>query len=146
MEVFGTHLTRGEEGTRALGHALMGLLKAGDTVALFGELGAGKTAFVKGMAQRLGVADAVSSPTFTIMKIYYTDPPVYHFDMYRISSERDLISTGFFDYIGDDGIAAVEWSENIVSSLPREYIRVEISYTGNQDERKIVIENIESRL
>lgn len=110
-------------------------------VALFGDLGVGKTAFVRGFTSVLAPKAKVKSPTFALVNQYKGDKvSVFHFDMYRIEDEDDLYSIGFFDYI-DAGICLVEWSENIVSSLPDSYVRVEISKndTQNTDSRLINI-------
>ena len=110
-------------------------------VALFGDLGVGKTAFVRGFTSVLAPKANVKSPTFALVNQYKGDKvSVFHFDMYRIEDEDDLYSIGFFDYI-DAGICLVEWSENIVSSLPDSYVRVEISKndTQNTDSRLISI-------
>lgn len=110
-------------------------------VALFGDLGVGKTAFVRGFTGVLAPTARVKSPTFALVNQYKGDKvSVFHFDMYRIEDEDDLYSIGFFDYI-DAGICLVEWSENIVSSLPDSYVRVEISKndTQNTDSRLINI-------
>ena len=110
-------------------------------VALFGDLGVGKTAFVRGFTSVLAPKAKVKSPTFALVNQYTGDKvSVFHFDMYRIEDEDDLYSIGFFDYI-DAGICLVEWSENIVSSLPDSYVRVEISKndTQNTDSRLINI-------
>lgn len=110
-------------------------------VALFGDLGVGKTAFVRGFTSVLAPKAKVKSPTFALVNQYKGDKvSVFHFDMYRIEDEDDLYSIGFFDYI-DAGICLVEWSENIVSSLPDSYVRVEISKndTQNTDSRLISI-------
>ena len=115
-------------------------IKSPTVVSLVGDLGAGKTTFAKGFAEGLEINDLITSPTFTIMNTYEGRMPLYHFDMYRVGSWDDLYSTGFFDYLGT-GILAVEWSENIVSSLPDSYVRVEISKndTQNTDSRLINI-------
>ena len=110
-------------------------------VALFGDLGVGKTAFVRGFTSVLAPKAKVKSPTFALVNQNKGDKvSVFHFDMYRIEDEDDLYSIGFFDYI-DAGICLVEWSENIVSSLPDSYVRVEISKndTQNTDSRLINI-------
>ena len=107
-------------------------LKRGDCVAYRGGLGAGKTAFTRGLARGLGIEDAVMSPTFSLVNEYEGDITLYHFDMYRIENEDDLYMTGFFDYLDSDGILAIEWSENISSALPEDtiYITIEKSDKG----------------
>ena len=96
-------------------------------VALYGDLGAGKTAFVRGFASVVAPGVTVRSPTLALVNEYRAKPrPIFHFDMYRISGEDDLLSIGFYDYLDRPGICLVEWSENIPYALPDDYIRVEI--------------------
>ncbi|MCR4746872.1 MAG: tRNA (adenosine(37)-N6)-threonylcarbamoyltransferase complex ATPase subunit type 1 TsaE [Clostridiales bacterium] len=115
-------------------------LKPGTVLAFFGGMGVGKTAFTRGLARGLGITAAVASPTFAIVNDYGGNPPLAHFDMYRIESWEDLYSTGFFDYIDAGYILAVEWSENIENALPEDSIRVTISRGENENDRLITIE------
>lgn len=131
--------------TEALGASLAkALVAAGKKtafIALFGDLGVGKTAFVRGFVSVLSPA-RVKSPTFAIVNEYRGgDLPLFHFDVYRIDGEDDLYSTGFYDYI-DRGYLLCEWSENIRFALPRERIEVLIEKTDGADGRKITIRNI----
>ena len=115
-------------------------LRPGDTIALFGGLGMGKTAFVRGLAGGLGLDKTqVCSPTFTLMNEYSGPgaPTLYHFDMYRVEGEETLYATGFYDYLGGDDILAVEWSENITHALPRNAITVTIA-PGESEESRII--------
>lgn len=112
-----------------------------EVIALYGDLGAGKTCFVRGLCYGLGIDDNVSSPTFAIINEYSGIFNVYHFDMYRITSEEDLYSSGFFDYL-DDGIIVTEWSENIEDFLPEGMIKVFIEYGENENERDLTFEGI----
>lgn len=122
------YITNTPQETEALGAKLSSRLKAGDVVALYGGLGMGKTAFVRGMAVGLGLdSTLVSSPTFALVNDYGGNPPLVHFDMYRINSWEDLYSTGFFDYLDVGAVLAVEWSENIENALPERAIRVSFS-------------------
>lgn len=114
-------------------------LKSGTVVAFIGGLGMGKTAFVRGMAQGLNLSAEVSSPTFALVHEYGGQPPLVHFDMYRVSGWEDLYSTGFFEYIDAGCILAVEWSENIEAALPDSTVRITITAMGETD-RRIVIE------
>ena len=114
-------------------------LNGNEIIAMYGELGAGKTAFARGLARGLGVEDAVSSPTFAIVNEYQGVYPIYHFDMYRIESWNDLDSIGFFDYV-DNGVIIIEWSENIEGALPDDIIRITINKTEDENERIIRIE------
>lgn len=128
------------EETVSAGKAFGARLKVGDVVAFFGGLGMGKTAFISGLAQGLAVTDPVSSPTFAIVHEYRGRLPLYHFDMYRVSSWDDLDTTGFFDYLEAGGVCAVEWSENIEEALPPDAIRVTIARGDGDDTRIITIE------
>ncbi len=115
-------------------------LKPGTVLAFFGGMGVGKTAFTRGLARGLGITAAVASPTFAIVNDYGGNPPLAHFDMYRIETWEDLYSTGFFDYIDAGYILAVEWSENIENALPEDSIKVTISRGENENDRLITIE------
>lgn len=130
--------------TERLGAALSASLPPGSVVAFTGDLGAGKTAFVRGMAEGLGVAQRVTSPTFTIVNEYGGGRlPLFHFDMYRLSSSDELFDIGWEDYLAQGGICAVEWSENIADALEPGVIRVEISRIGATDQRLITITGAE---
>ncbi|MBQ1716806.1 MAG: tRNA (adenosine(37)-N6)-threonylcarbamoyltransferase complex ATPase subunit type 1 TsaE, partial [Ruminococcus sp.] len=104
-------ITNSAEETEQLGERIASKLKGMEVIALFGGLGMGKTAFTRGLARGLGADDVVSSPTFALVNEYSGRVPVYHFDMYRVTSWDDLYSTGFFDYL-DTGVLVIEWSEN----------------------------------
>lgn len=119
-------------------------LKPGDVLAFFGEMGAGKTAFTRGLAKGLGIKARVSSPTFAIVNDYGGNPPLAHFDMYRIESWDDLYSTGFFDYLDQGYISAVEWSENIENALPENAIRITIEKGESENDRVIKIEEADA--
>lgn len=134
------YITNSPAETEALGKELAKELKCGDFVAMFGDLGVGKTAFVRGVASVLCPDVRVQSPTYTIVNAYRGKIPLYHFDMYRIDSEEALYSCGFFDYL-DSGICIAEWCENIIDFIPEGARRVTISKTaGNPDSRRIEIE------
>lgn len=113
--------------TEEYGKRLAGELSSGTVLALFGGMGMGKTALVRGIAAGLGLSAEVSSPTFALVHDYGGQPPLVHFDMYRVNGWEDLYSTGFFDYLDAGSILVVEWSENIVSALPDDAIRLHIS-------------------
>lgn len=113
--------------TEEYGKQLAAELKNGTVLALFGGMGMGKTALVRGIAAGLNLSAEVSSPTFALVHDYGGNPPLVHFDMYRVTGWEDLYSTGFFDYLDADAILVVEWSENIVSALPEDAIRLHIS-------------------
>ncbi len=113
--------------TEQIGAQIARSLRGGQVVALFGGMGMGKTAFVRGLAKGLNLNAEVSSPTFALVHDYGGNPPLVHFDMYRISGWDDLDTTGFFDYLDAGAILAVEWSENIENALPPDAIRLRIS-------------------
>ena len=119
-------------------------LKAGDVLFFRGDLGAGKTAFVRGLAAGLGIApETVSSPTFTFVKEYRGGRlPLAHFDMYRVGSADDLYSIGFFDYIGGDAVVAVEWSENIEGFVDMPHATITIAHGEGDEQRIITIEEV----
>lgn len=125
--------------TEELACRLAGSLRAGTVVALFGGLGSGKTAFVRGLARGLGIDAEVSSPTFALVHEYAGSPALIHFDMYRIETWEDLYSTGYFDYLASGVVLAVEWSENIEAALPDDAVRVCFEKTGDM-QRLIRIE------
>ncbi len=113
--------------TEEYGATLAPHLQPGTVLALFGGMGMGKTALVRGIARGLELDAEVSSPTFALVHEYGGTPPLVHFDMFRITDWNDLYSTGFFDYIEMGAILVVEWSENIEGALPDEAIRLRIS-------------------
>ena len=119
-------------------------LKAGDVLFFRGDLGAGKTAFVRGLAAGLGIPpETVSSPTFTFVREYGGGRlPLAHFDMYRVGSADDLYSIGFFDYLETDAVIAVEWSENIEAFADVPHVTVTISRGESEDQRIITIEGV----
>ena len=131
-------MTNSAAETEAAGAALAAHLRPGSVVALYGGLGMGKTAFVRGLAAGLGIQAEVSSPTFALVHDYGGSPPLIHFDMYRISGWEDLYTTGFFDYLEAGSILAVEWSENIEAALPPGTIRVELERL-DENRRRITI-------
>ena len=113
-------------------------------IALYGDLGVGKTAFTRGVCQVLCPGAAVRSPTFALVNEYRGKLPVFHFDMYRITGEDDLYSIGYDDYLLRDGVILVEWSENIPFALPDEFLRVTITKNDptTPDTREILIEEV----
>ena len=136
-----TYTTHSEAETEALGARLASVLPGGSVVALYGDLGAGKTAFVRGMARALGVHARVNSPTFTIVNEYPGSIPLCHFDMYRLESSDALFDIGWEDYLAGGGVCAVEWSELVEDALPPESIRVTFARRPEADDwRSIRIE------
>ena len=138
-----TILTHTTEETELAGKEFAASLSLGDFVAMRGDLGVGKTAFIRGMAQCLTPRARVQSPTYQIVNEYRGgEIPFYHFDMYRIDNEDSLTSTGYFDYI-ENGICAVEWSEKIEDFIPEDHIVVTIlKVPEDVNSRKIIIERV----
>lgn len=132
-------ITNSPTETEAVGEALGKVLQPGDVVAYRGDLGAGKTAFTRGLARGMGAAEAVTSPTYTIVNEYISGRiPLFHFDMYRLKSSDDLFDIGWDDYLERGGVCAVEWSENVADAI-EDAIWVTIEKTG-EDSRRITIE------
>ena len=131
-------LTHSATETERLGQELAKQLLPGDVIAYTGDLGAGKTAFTRGLAAGLGICGPVTSPTYTIVNEYLTGKmPLFHFDMYRLGSSDELFDIGWEDYLARGGVCAVEWSENVSDALV-DPIRVDISHLGG-DSRKITV-------
>ncbi|MDD4700208.1 MAG: tRNA (adenosine(37)-N6)-threonylcarbamoyltransferase complex ATPase subunit type 1 TsaE [Oscillospiraceae bacterium] len=126
--------------TVEIGREIANMLKSGDVIALFGDLGMGKTCLISGIADGLGFSGEVSSPTFALVNEYIGGRlNLYHFDMYRVEGWEDLYSTGYFDYLESGGVLAIEWSENIVAALPESVIEITIERT-DETQRKITVE------
>lgn len=123
--------TSSPEETKCLAALLANVLHAGDTVVLRGDLGAGKTQFVQGLAAGLGICDPVTSPTFTLLMIYEGEKvPLYHFDLYRLDDESELEDIGFYEMAGGNGVTCIEWGEKFIDELPASY--VDVSLTVNK--------------
>lgn len=131
-------ITNSPEETEAIGRRLGQVLQGGEIIAFLGDLGAGKTAFTRGLAQGLGITDRVTSPTYTIVNEYLSGRlPLFHFDMYRLSTSDDLFDIGWEDYLLRGGVCAVEWSENVADAMENA-ISVQIEKISD-DSRKITI-------
>lgn len=138
-----TAKTTSPEETIEFAKKIGAMLKGGDIIAYKGGLGAGKTTFTRGLAIGMGLPDEVSSPTFALVNEYRgRNITLYHFDMYRIMNAEALETTGFYDYISDDSVIAVEWSENIEDCLPKNIITITIRNDG-EEERTITAEGDE---
>ena len=133
-----TIITNNEAETISEGEKLGRTLAPGAVVALYGNLGVGKTAFTRGLAAGLGVTEVVSSPTFTIVNEYPGKVLLFHFDMYRLESENELFDIGWDDYLERGGVCAVEWSEKVSGAFPPETIMVTIINLGG-DKRSLEI-------
>ena len=133
-------ISRSAEETEHLGETLADTLHPGSVVAYTGALGMGKTAFTRGLAHGLGCRGRVTSPTFTIVNEYEGKTPLFHFDMYRLSSSDELFDIGWEDYLERGGICAVEWSERVTDALPQDTIFVDIArHAENENWRTITV-------
>lgn len=133
-------VTKSENETRGFAKTIAEKLSAGDVILYTGEMGAGKTAFTKGIAEYFGTEEEVTSPTFALVHEYPGRVPVFHFDLYRISGFDDLYAIGFFDYLDRGGILAVEWSENIpeLENELENVVKINIEKL-TENERKITV-------
>jgi tRNA threonylcarbamoyladenosine biosynthesis protein TsaE len=131
-------VSRGIDDTQRLGEELGQLLSAGGIVCLYGELGTGKTVLSKGLATGLGVAarEAVRSPSFVLIHCYHGRVPVYHADLYRLSSPADIADIGLRELLGGDGVAMIEWADKLGASLPPE--RLDISLEHQSEETRLI--------
>ena len=127
--------TTSPEETLAFGQYLAKVLGPDQVVCLAGDLGAGKTLLVQGLAKALGIEDNVNSPTFTILNVYEADFPVYHFDLYRLDDPGELFDVGFYEYTAAHGLAIIEWPDKFPSELPDEYLWIDVQNTGELNER-----------
>ena len=132
-------LTHNEQETEAFGRFLSDQIHSGSVLCLYGELGAGKTAFVRGLAEGLGIQDPITSPTFTIIHEYDTNPPLFHLDAYRLSNGEELLEIGFEEYLGMNGIVVLEWADLVEDALPAHRLNVTITGSG-EDPRTAVLE------
>lgn len=131
-------ITKDEKETMALAQRLAGLVRPGDILCLFGDLGSGKTTFVKGLAKGLRIkAESVHSPTFVLMNIYDGRLPVFHFDLYRLNHVRDLDGIGYDEFLYGDGVAVVEWADKLDSYMPQAYFKIELKHKS-PEQRSIV--------
>jgi len=132
-----TVVTNSEKETRQVGFDLAKKLRPGTVLAFYGDLGAGKTTFTKGLAAGLGIDTEITSPTYTIVNEYETGKtPLIHFDMYRLNSADDLFEIGWDDYLERGAILAVEWSENVEEAFPEDTVRIKIHKDG--DTRRVI--------
>lgn len=139
------YFTHNVQETMDLGESLAPFLRPSDVILLDGDLGAGKTHFVKGLAKGLGYTGDVVSPTFTILNVYpLMDPKtsmenLYHWDVYRVSEEEEILMQGFEEIIYSDNVSVIEWSDLIVGILPQDYLKITIETTPVKDERRITM-------
>jgi tRNA threonylcarbamoyladenosine biosynthesis protein TsaE len=135
-----TIISTSPETTQESGRILGSQLNKNDIVAFFGDLGAGKTTFIKGLVEEVNgtCKNDVTSPTFVYMNIYAGSVDLYHFDLYRLKDEKQFMHMGFEEYLSNDGICLIEWAEKIKSNLPKNVIAISITHMG-ENKRKITI-------
>lgn len=137
-----TYKSKNSEETVLIAQEFAKKIKAGDVLCLYGEMGAGKTVFTNGLCRALGVTDYVTSPTFTIVNEYEGENfRVFHFDMYRIEDEDELLEIGFDEYLSSGGVCVIEWPQNVKNSLPQKRFEIEIAKVG-ENERKITFNEV----
>lgn len=127
--------TKSADDTRALGAEVARLLRANDVVLLAGDLGAGKTTFVQGLARGLHVTEPVTSPTFVLARQYDGDLSVAHLDVYRLDHQQEVIDLGLQELSDDDCVVVVEWGDMVAQTLPPEFLEVRLEFGGADDER-----------
>ncbi len=132
------------EETQALAGRIAGTLSPGAVLALHGDLGSGKTCFVTGIARALGISEAITSPTFTMINEYQGTMPLCHMDLYRISQPEELFTLGIDDYFEANGITIIEWAERAGDLLPEDTLHVDFAVQDDRDTRRITIESPQS--
>ena len=138
------YTTRSAAETEQLGARLAALLRPGDVIAFRGGLGAGKTAFTRGLARGLGIEESVTSPTYTLVNEYPQGRlPLFHFDMYRLRDAEELFDLGWEDYLDRGGVCAVEWSERVADALPAGTVTVDIARGETDLSRVITVTGVE---
>lgn len=130
--------------TQRIAYDFASRLKAGDVLCMYGDMGVGKTAFVQGLAQGLGISEHITSPTFTIVNEYYGRLPLYHFDVYRIADSDEMFEIGYEEYVYGEGVSVIEWPQLIEDILPEKRYNITITknYDEHDDYRKINIEAV----
>jgi tRNA threonylcarbamoyladenosine biosynthesis protein TsaE len=134
----GSFVLNSAEETLLFGARFASFLQPGDTLALIGDLGSGKTTFMKGLLKGLRVEDTAQSPTFTLLQSYAGPFPIHHFDLYRIKNEREFLSLGFDEFLSGSGVTAIEWAERIESILPENSLTLKFTY-GPSGGRTVVV-------
>jgi len=131
-----TIITKSSEETKKLGREISKLVQPGDLLAFYGELGTGKTCFIQGISEGLGIKDYVTSPSFTIINEYQGKIPIYHFDLFRLNDMEEIAELGYEEYFFGVGLTVVEWAEKMETLLPKNYLRIDIKFK-NYSERII---------
>jgi tRNA threonylcarbamoyladenosine biosynthesis protein TsaE len=135
-------LTKSVDDTRALAAEVAPLLRAGDLLVLAGDLGSGKTAFVQGLARGLGVTEAVTSPAFVLVRTYPGRLPLVHVDVYRLDHLQEVVDLGLPELVDEEGVAAIEWGDVVLPTLPADFLEVRLDQGDNDDDRTIAFEAV----
>lgn len=125
--------------TQRLAKALAALLTEGDIISLTGDLGAGKTCFVKGLAAGFGIDISITSPTFNLIKEYRGRMPLYHFDVFRLNGPEDLFDLGYEDYFYGTGVTVIEWGDKVARLLPPDHLEIEFHRLAEENDRRLII-------
>ncbi|MBQ0106213.1 MAG: tRNA (adenosine(37)-N6)-threonylcarbamoyltransferase complex ATPase subunit type 1 TsaE [Armatimonadetes bacterium] len=137
-------ISHSPEDTEKLASELAGRLSKGDVILFFGDLGAGKTTFTKGLAKGLKITDYIHSPTFTLIHEHIGKLNLYHIDLYRLDTLEEIMNIGFEDYLYSEGVTVVEWSEKLQDYLPKGYIKIEIETIGDTDRKFVLSSDLET--
>lgn len=132
--------TNSPEETQALGAALSEVLASGDIILLIGDMGAGKTTFVKGLGVGLGVEEPITSPTFVLLHTYAGRLPLHHADLYRLEHLEEVLDLGIMELIDDGGVALIEWADRGLTAFPADVLSVEISYGDDENVRRFQLQ------
>jgi tRNA threonylcarbamoyladenosine biosynthesis protein TsaE len=138
-------VTKNGEDTRALAGELAGLVRANDVILLCGDLGAGKTTFVQGLARALHVQEAVTSPTFVLARQYEGDLPIAHLDVYRLDYQQEVIELGLQELADDDCVVVVEWGDMVAQTLPADFLEIRLEFGDAADERNLMLRTVGER-
>jgi tRNA threonylcarbamoyladenosine biosynthesis protein TsaE len=134
------YISNSVDETKKIAYEFAKNLKSGDALCMYGDLGVGKTAFVQGLAQGLGIDEPITSPTFTIVNEYEGDLPLYHFDVYRIADSDEMYEIGYDEYVYGDGVSVIEWPQLIEDILPENRYDITISKDYDKGENYRIIE------
>jgi len=137
-----TCLTKSVDDTRALASEVAGFVREGDLIVLAGDLGAGKTAFTQGLATGLGVADAVTSPAFVLVRSYAGRVPLTHIDVYRLDHLQEVFDLGIAEIVDGGGVTVVEWGDVVTPALPADFLEVRLDHGDADDERSLVFDTV----
>ncbi len=135
-------ITKSVEDTHALAAELGPLVRAGDLLVLAGDLGAGKTAFVQGLARGLGVTEPVTSPAFILVRTYSGRLPLVHVDVYRLDHLQEVVDLGLPELVDEEGVAAIEWGDVVLPTLPADFLEVRMEQGENDDDRLVTFDAV----